>query len=301
MTTTRLHVRAHAKINLSLRVRGMRDDGYHELETVFQSLALHDDVTVARRAGAFRLRCDDPAVPTDDRNLVWRAAQGLWRATGRTGEVRGIDVTLTKQIPMQAGLGGGSTDAAAALVALAWLWKVKPSIDLTAVAASVGADVPYFLMGGTALGLSRGDDVYPLPDLPASHVVLGLPAFGVSTVDAYGWWDRDRKSASKHFAAAPAAPATIAAWPGRTLAITNDLEAAVATRHPEMGMLRDVLRSAGASAVAMTGSGSAVFGLFTDAARSRRAARLVAAAGFVALVTKTATRRDGQAKFGQTK
>ncbi|MEI6668988.1 MAG: 4-(cytidine 5'-diphospho)-2-C-methyl-D-erythritol kinase [Acidobacteriota bacterium] len=288
--TRRIRVRAHAKINLSLRVAKLRDDGYHELETVFQALALHDGLTVRLHDGPFTITCDDPGVPTDSHNLVWRAAQCLWERCGRGGAVRGVEIALAKQIPMQAGLGGGSSDAAAAIVALARLWAVKPGIDLAAIGAEVGADVPYFLIGGTALGLSRGDDLYPLPDLPVYQVVLGLPAFGVSTAEAYGWFDRD---ASASRVAGGGRAVAIPAWPGRPLAVHNDLEAPVVVRHPQIGELRDLLVKGGACAAAMTGSGSAVFGLFASEVRARAGAQRVAAAGFVALMTETIGRRRG--------
>ena len=169
-------VRAHAKINLDLRVLGRRPDGYHELRTVFQSLALHDTVSCEQRSGPFAIECDTAGVPLDRSNLVWRSAQALWRAVRRTGDVRDVVVRLTKKIPMQAGLGGGSADAAASLLALARLWKtsVRPA-QLMDVAVTIGADVPFFLAGGTALGLGRGDEIYPLADLPRHWVVLLMP------------------------------------------------------------------------------------------------------------------------------
>ena len=287
-TSPRIRVRAHAKINLTLHVRGTRDDGYHDLETVFQSLALHDVLTCRLRPGSFTIRCDDPGVPTDERNLIWRAAQRLWEKLGRRGPVRGAEIVLGKQIPMQAGLGGGSADAAAVLVALSRAWAADRHVDLPAVAAQTGADVPYFLMGGTALGLSRGDDLYPLPDLPPYQVVLGLPAFGVSTADAYGWFDHDDAGPNRIRVASVAG---IPAWPGRQLVVANDLEAPVVARHPGIGALRDTLVRGGARAAAMTGSGSAVFGLFDSIVTARRAARALAGMGAMALVTKTVGRR----------
>ena len=113
-----MRVRAHAKINLSLRVLGVRADGYHELRTVFQSIALHDTLTIRRARGPFRLTMDDPACPSDETNLIWRAAERLWTASGRRGAPRDVAIDVAKRIPMQAGLGGGSSDAAAALQAL---------------------------------------------------------------------------------------------------------------------------------------------------------------------------------------
>jgi 4-diphosphocytidyl-2-C-methyl-D-erythritol kinase len=287
-----IRVRAHAKINLTLRVGAVRADGFHPLETVFQSIALHDTLEVTPRRGPLTLTCDDPAVPDDDRNLVVRAARALWQALGRPGEPAGAAIRLSKQIPMQAGLGGGSSDAASALSALAGIWQPRgPRPDLAPIAARLGSDVPYFLMGGTALGLARGEDLYPLEDLPAFHVVLALPAFGVSTADAYRWFDED---AAGPAAARQDSDRSIPAWRGRRLALVNDLEAPVTRRHQDIGAARRALEGAGAEAAAMTGSGSAVFGLFASESRARRAARAVAESGFVALPTRTVDRRTCQ-------
>src|SRR5258706_9709976 len=162
-------LRAFAKINLMLRVGGVRPDGYHALETTFQSLALHDTLTIRTARGPFRITCDDPACPTGRRNLVWRAADAVWRASGRRGVPRGVAVHIAKRIPMQAGLGGGSSDAAAALRALGRRWRVGDA-RLRAIAASLGADVPYFFEGGTALGVERGGLLFRLPVYPAALV-----------------------------------------------------------------------------------------------------------------------------------
>ena len=192
-----MRIRAFAKINLTLRVLGVRGDGYHELRTTFQSLALHDTLTFSR-SNEFSVDCDDPACPTDRANLIWRAAEETWRAAGKRGHVRGVRVALSKRIPMQAGLGGGSSDAAAALRACAALWKVKePAIE--EIARGLGADVPFFLHGGTALGVERGDLLFPLADWPVSWVVLVVPDFGVSTKDAYAWWDAGKKPPDPFF------------------------------------------------------------------------------------------------------
>jgi 4-diphosphocytidyl-2C-methyl-D-erythritol kinase len=188
--------RAHAKINLDLRVLGTRPDGYHELRTVFQAVALHDTITCIPREGAFAIECDTAGVPLDRSNLVWKAAEVLWRSIRRPGPPRDVLVRLEKRIPLQAGLGGGSADAAATLLALVKLWRVpvRPS-QLTDIAATLGADVPFFLSGGTALGLGRGDEVYPLADLPRHWIVLVIPGFGVSSADAYAWYDSERDMA----------------------------------------------------------------------------------------------------------
>jgi 4-diphosphocytidyl-2-C-methyl-D-erythritol kinase len=254
-------VRAHAKINLDLRVLGTRPDGFHELRTVFQAIALHDVVEAVSRPGPFALDCDVAGVPLDSSNLVWRAADTLWRAARRDGALRDVHVRLAKRIPLQAGLGGGSADAAATLLALVKLWRlpVRPS-QLTDVAAALGSDVPFFLSGGTALGLGRGDEVYPLADLPRHWIVLLVPGFGVSSADAYRWYDHEREAVGGAVRREP--QYVPGPWPSRAAQMINDLEAPIARHHPEIDQMRAALRRAGALAAAMTGSGSTVFGLF---------------------------------------
>jgi 4-diphosphocytidyl-2-C-methyl-D-erythritol kinase len=287
-----VRVRAYAKLNLTLRVGARQPDGFHPLQTVFQSLALHDTLELTLRPGPFTLTCTDPAVPVDERNLVTRAAHMLWAALGRAGEPRDVAVHLAKHIPMQAGLGGGSSDAASALSSLARAWQPRATrADLADLAGRLGSDVPYFLLGGTALGLSRGEDLYPLDDLPAFSVVLALPAFGVATADAYRWFDED---GPPRVISRGGAGRAIPGWPGRPLAVMNDLEDPVARRHPEISTARRALESAGALAAGMSGSGSAVFGLFASEPAARRAARVVAEAGFVAVPTRTVDRRTCQ-------
>ena len=147
--------------------------------------------------GAFRIECAHPACPTDRANLVWRAAELVWQAAGRRGLPRDIVVTIEKRIPLQAGLGGGSSDAAAAIRALSRVWQLDLSRDRQhEIAAALGADVPFFLQGGTALGVERGDLLFPLADLPVAWVTLVIPPFGVSTKDAYRWWDSMKRGRS---------------------------------------------------------------------------------------------------------
>ena len=276
-----VRVNAFAKINLSLRVLGARADGYHELRTTFQSLALHDTLTFTERKGPFQIVCDNPACPVDANNLVWRAAERLWRVAGHRSALTGLSVRIAKKIPMQAGLGGGSSDAAAAIRALAAWWR----IDLRArrvrqVAADLGADVPFFLHGGTALGVGRGDVLVPIPDALKAWVVLVLPAFGVSTAEAYRWWDKDQRAAR---GPSPAPGASPAGW-------TNDLEPPVARRHPQIARIGRALLRHGASHAAMSGSGSAVFGLFASRARAKAAAAAMGTRSCRVLMTRTLSR-----------
>jgi 4-diphosphocytidyl-2-C-methyl-D-erythritol kinase len=280
-----------AKINLDLRVLGTRPDGYHDLKTVFQSLALFDNVTVTTRRGPFVVTCDEPDIPTDQRNLVWKAASLLNRvATGQTSPPRGVAIDLRKRVPSEAGLGGGSANAAMTLLALNKLWKLDLDLaSLTRIGARLGADVPYFLVGGTALGLGRGDDIYPLADMPPVHVVILRPGFGVATSDAYQWFDEElRPRRTKE----PAPRVIPDGWPAWSATLKNDLEIPVVRHHPAIGRIRQSLLDAGATFAAMSGSGSAVFGLFERADAARRTANDLARPGWLSLHTRTLTRRD---------
>jgi 4-diphosphocytidyl-2-C-methyl-D-erythritol kinase len=282
-----VRVQAFAKINLSLRVLGPRADGYHELRTVFQSIALHDTLTIRGSRGPLRLVCDDPACPVDERNLIWRAAARLWTAAGRRGAPHGIAIDLKKRIPMQAGLGGGSSDAASTLRALAKRWRVSDA-KVRAAAIALGADVPYFLEGGTCLGLERGDVLFRLPDRPPVWVVLVVPDFGVSTKEAFGWFDRDHRSAE---GCAPQHAGTVLL---ETNDLTNDLEAPVVAKHPELGRIISALRRSGAVQAAMSGSGSAVFGLFSARDAAIRAGKRLGSASRRTMVTRTLNRQRYQ-------
>ena len=286
---------AFAKVNLDLRVLGVRADGYHDLKTVFQSLALADRLTIRRARGRFALTCDNPEVPTDQRNLVWKAASLLWRTArlGR-GEPRDVAIHLEKRIPAEAGLGGGSADAAVTLVALNRLWGLGlDGATLSRLAARIGADVPFFLVGGTALGLGRGDDIYPLADLPRVHVVLVRPAFGVSTADAYRWFDTESRRSRR----ATVRPLP-AGWPAWAASLQNDLEPTVARHHPVIARIRQSLVDAGAVTSAMSGSGSAVFGLFERGEAARRTARDLSRPGWLVVATRTLARAEYQRRGG---
>jgi 4-diphosphocytidyl-2-C-methyl-D-erythritol kinase len=296
-----VRVSAPAKINLTLQMLGVRADGYHELRTRLQSLALRDTLTFTTRTGPFQISCSDPACPADSTNLIWRTAERMWRAAGHRSAVAGLAVRVVKRIPMQAGLGGGSSDAAATMRALAALWR----LDLGRrrahrMAADLGADVPFFLEGGSALGVGRGDVLVPLADAPAAWVVVVLPDYGVSTRDAYGWWDVDnpgavarrpaahtRKTNTARLAVARAAGSVEGCLPSRPV---NDLQPAVARRHPEISRIVRALERLGSTCAAMSGSGSAVFGLFETRARAEAAAAAVAGRSRRTLVTRTIDR-----------
>jgi 4-diphosphocytidyl-2-C-methyl-D-erythritol kinase len=282
--------RAHAKVNLDLRVLGSRADGYHELRTVFQTIDLHDTLTAQEKPGPFVLKCRRPGVPLDDKNLVWRAGAALWKALGRGGDPCDAVITIEKGIPLEAGLGGGSADAAAGLHVLARLWGGAPLSLLREVASGIGSDVPFFLSGGTALGLGRGEEIYPLVDLPRHWIAVVLPPFCVSTAEAYAWYDEDRAAGVRE----PRGELQIlpVPWPTRAAQMINDLEPPVLRRHPEIGAIKAALKEAGAVAAAMSGSGSAVFGLFRTRPAAARAIRPLSRAGAAALLSRTLSRAE---------
>jgi 4-diphosphocytidyl-2-C-methyl-D-erythritol kinase len=254
-----IRVRALAKINLDLRVLGKRPDGYHELRTIFQTISLADTLEIGfTRSRRTEIALDD-ALRIDD-NLVVRAARlapDAMRATGR------VEMKLTKRIPMGAGLGGGSSDAAAVLLALpAIAGRRIPLPELTATAAELGSDVPFFLLGGTAVGIGRGTELFPLPDAPAMPGVLVAPGVHVNTAQAY----RDlsprlttdlQQNKMVHFQSLT--------WDAGDLSsASNDFEAVVFEQHPELGALKKRLVRAGAVVSLMSGSGSSIYGLYRD-------------------------------------
>jgi 4-diphosphocytidyl-2-C-methyl-D-erythritol kinase len=253
-------VRSFAKINLALAVVAKRADGYHEIRTVFQSIDLHDELEL-RPSGELSLHCGGlPGVAGED-NTVWRAAAALARAASpRTG----AEIILTKRIPAGAGLGGGSSNAAAALLGLCRFWDLRmPAEELRTLAASVGADVPFFLLGGTALGIGRGDEIYPLPEIRPRHLVVVFPGVHVPTAEAYRSLRlmlTSREAIHNIYGFCTRLEAD-AEWPGR---IFNDFETSILPAYPEIREAKDFLRERGAQAVLLSGSGSSVFGFFPE-------------------------------------
>ena len=212
----------------------------------------------------------------------------MWRRLGRRGDPHGVTVSITKRIPMAAGLGGGTADAVAALVGLCRLWEVSPDATLLhEVAAEVGADGPFFLVGGTALGVGRGDHVYPLAELSKRWVVLVVPPRGVSTASAYGWLDRDRRARRRPRSSAPP---PVSGGGLHLAAVVNDLQAPVARRRPEIRRVVRVLAAHGAEVAAMTGSGSTVFGVFRRRGIALEAGEAARRAGWRVLTTHTLDR-----------
>lgn len=253
--------RAFAKINWTLRVLRRRDDGYHDIETVFQSISLHDTLAF-RRARRTELTCSDRRIPVDARNLVLGAVERL-RECASFGGVR---IHLEKRIPAGGGLGGGSSDAAVTLVALDRMFDLGISAaDLREIAMGLGSDVPFFLRGGTAYATGRGERVETLPDVPPIPLLLVLPNRSMSTREAYAALGRTNELR------VPAAGSD--AWRavvgkgllGDPSRLENDFEEPFFAKHPDLVQWKTALRELGASLAMLSGSGSTIFGAFESA------------------------------------
>ncbi len=284
-----VRVPAFAKINLALEVLHKREDGFHELRTIFQTISIGDRMVVGFERGAraeveVRCRLEIP------NNLAGRAAEAVLSELGIKGKVT---IGLEKRIPMGGGLGGGSTDAAAVLLVLpALAGKTIPMARLKELAAGLGSDVPFFLLGGTALGLSRGEELYPFPEPEPAWGVLVTPGIHVSTAEAYRDLGRDLTVIRNSFKINEFQSAGWDAGDRSDLCdwarfCRNDFEGSVFQRHPRLAQWKRKLKSAGARPALMTGSGSALFGFFAS-----RAAAVKAAAGLPdAAVFRTLNRR----------
>jgi 4-diphosphocytidyl-2-C-methyl-D-erythritol kinase len=358
-------VRSVAKINLGLYIGALRPDGYHSLRTVYQTIALHDliRVSVARGRG-IEIVCDDPRVPLDSSNTCYRIAERVLDELGAHSRVR---VEIEKRLPVQGGLGAASSNAVATMIALeralagtgpfgSAQGRLRPVTTrkrkLTAaarlrIAAEVGSDLPLFLVGGTVLGVGRGEEVYPLPDLPPVPMVVVTPEVGVSTPRAFADWDAlvasgaELRSAGQPGAAVPTRAGTgqspvttrahdltripasdrlvevgcaLSAWlcgspntgaparggsrAGKLLldlvrtGIGNDFERVVFPQYPELRDIKGALERAGASYASLSGSGSAVYGLFRSRSEAVKAAGRLRKQGVKAEATSTLTRRQ---------
>lgn len=281
--------RPHAKINLGLEILGLRPDGYHEVRTVLQTVALSDTLEIHPAPSEVTLECSDPSLPTGEGNLVVKAARLLQAEAGKTPGAR---LVLTKRIPSQAGLGGGSSDAAAALMALAKLWKLSlEPARLFSLAAKLGSDVPFFLTGGTALGVGRGEEIYPLPDAPPADLVLAWGTHGMPTPEAYRIVDEKLTSPRDAHTISDIVRGVV----HRKLSeksFLNRFEEAIAhsTAAGEAHAVREALVAAGATRVLLCGSGAAWAGFFPSREEAHKGSSEVARRGFSATVTQTVGR-----------
>jgi 4-diphosphocytidyl-2-C-methyl-D-erythritol kinase len=379
-------VRSFAKINLGLSIGALRPDGFHDLRTVYQTIALHDMIRVqVGRGTGIEIHCDDPRVPNDATNTCYRIAERVMVALQAGGRVT---VTIEKCLPVQGGLGAGSGNAVATLIGLERALKKKlRGTERLHLAAEVGSDLPLFLVGGTVLGVGHGEEVYPLPDLPATICVVATPEVGVSTPKAFADWDamtagapgeaENHRLAENHRSGDPgghdfsranngestaalAAEGTAELRPARTAeggrphvgrvdtpakltpadpsdrmiefgrmvsawlsgqplsgvpvsqgrgraetllldlvrtGIENDFEQVVFPKYPELREVKSVLTKAGALYASLSGSGSALYGLFASPAAGQKAAARLQRDGIPAVVTKTMTRQQYWKKF----
>jgi 4-diphosphocytidyl-2-C-methyl-D-erythritol kinase len=275
----RLREPAPAKVNLTLEILGRRPDGYHELRSVFRTLALHDTL-LFEPAPDIAVRCTDPALAGSD-NLAYRAARLL---QARTGAGAGALITILKRIPVAAGLGGGSSDGAAALRGLNTLWRAGLSArELAELAASLGSDVPFFLVGGTARAAGRGEVLRPLPHPQPCPVLLVKPPIAVSTAAIYRLVTPDLYGTGEHTARfeAMAAQTPPGGWP-----LYNALQALTCRAHPIVAEVLESLQRWGATQSLMCGSGPTCFGLFRSETVARHAATLARRHGWWAWVTQ---------------
>ena len=277
-TRERTMIEARAKINLTLDVTGKREDGYHLVEMVMQSVDLHDDVRVTvvrgeKKPRGIVLSCSLPFLPTDERNLAYRAAELFYKETGTTLET--CEIFIEKRIPIAAGLAGGSTDAAAVLRALNQLHDTGLSRDrLCEIGLKLGADVPYCLRGGTMLAQGIGEELSLLPDMPHCWVVLCKPPFAVPTKEVYQ--EIDSVDILEH----PDNKGMMAAlnqedYEGVCAYLSNVMETVTAAKRRQIGEIKSFLAENGADGTLMSGSGPTVYGLFSDESRAKTAAKML--------------------------
>src|SRR5437773_3437854 len=253
-------LRAFAKINLDLRILGRRDDGYHELKTIFQAVDWWDEILLEPAA---RFEFSAPGTPEDETNLIVRAVRAYERLAGITANVR---IAVKKNIPVGRGLGGGSSDAAVTFIGLQRLYKRSlPFEEIPKVLRDLGSDVPFFTLGGRAAGYGRGDEVYQLQDATDYWVLLVDPGVMISTPEAYSWLTVPSKTNNiEGFRAETGAECAGDVW-------MNDFEAPVFARYPELAGLKEELIGLGAYRAALSGSGSTIFGQFQMVSEAIRA------------------------------
>ena len=308
-------VRSFAKINLGLKIGPLGEDGFHELRTIYQTVALSDllRVDVGKGVG-IEIVCKDPRVPPDETNTCWRVADRILRSLKVRGKVR---ISIEKNLPVQGGLGAASSNAVATMLALEKeLKQLLPAEERLRIASEVGSDLPLFLVGGTILGTGNGEQVYPLEDLPSFHCVIVTPAAGVSTPVAFADWD-------KKWPAKLTAPSgsdrintfsrTVYEWLSGSYSLTgvpskgwdraeallldlvrtgieNDFESVVFPKYPAIREVKRALERSGAKYVSLSGSGSAVFGLFADQESANQAVKKLEANDIPAQATVTLPR-----------
>jgi 4-diphosphocytidyl-2-C-methyl-D-erythritol kinase len=316
-------VRSFAKINLGLYIGAARADGFHGLRTVYQTISLHDVIRVGvGRGSGIAIACKDPRVPLDSSNTCWRIAERVMEELGAKGRVV---IEIEKRLPVQGGMGAASSNAVATMFALER--ALKKSLTGTTrlrIAAEIGSDLPLFLVGGTVLGVGRGEEVYPLPDLPIIPMVVVPPEVGVSTPRAFADWDAlvqggkkaeqltQPEASDRLFevgcvlsawltSSSSGYPNTGASAKGGSRAgnllsdlvrtgIENDFEKVVFPKYPELRDIKGALERAGSKYASLSGSGSTLYGLFRSPAEAAKAAGRLRKQGLKAVAASTLTR-----------
>jgi 4-diphosphocytidyl-2-C-methyl-D-erythritol kinase len=337
--STTIAVRSFAKINLGLYIGADRADGFHDLRTIYQTIALHDVIRVSvERGSGIEISCRnrEPRVPLDSSNTCYRIAQRVLAELGVQGRAC---IEIEKRLPVQGGLGAASSNAVATMIALEFalkktlamkktlapkktlaLKKMLSAPERLRIAADVGSDLPLFLVGGTVLGVGRGEEVYPLPDLPSIPMVVVTPEIGVSTPQAFADWDaREGQQLTRstpsdrlfevgcalsawlsgpHNIGLTGAPAKRGSRAGSLLSdlvrtgIENDFERVVFPKYPELRDIKGVLERAGSIYASLSGSGSALYGLFHLPTDAVKAASRLRKQGLKAVATRTLTRQQ---------
>jgi 4-diphosphocytidyl-2-C-methyl-D-erythritol kinase len=320
-------VRSFAKINIGLYIGppGMRADEFHELRTVYQTIALHDTIKLSLTNGStgIEIKCKDPRVPQDESNTCYRVAERVMKALKSRGK---LTITIEKQLPVKGGLGAASSNAVATMIGIERLLRKRlEAADRLRIAQEVGSDLPLFLIGGTVLGIGRGEQVFPLPDVPTLDMVIVTPEFGVSTPRAFAAWDglfskgngpsltvSGQTSTLNRFSSEvyswlngtsfSAATSGVPARGGNRAeallldlvrtGIENDFERVVFTQFPELRDIKRALEREGSKYASLSGSGSTMYGFFGSEAEASKAAAKLNAKGLPALVSRTLSREE---------
>jgi 4-diphosphocytidyl-2-C-methyl-D-erythritol kinase len=292
LSNTSLRLPSFAKINWSLQILGLRSDGYHEIVTLLQTVSLCDELTFEPRDDSqIILRCDDPSIPTDDTNLIVKAAVALRK---RLGSSSGAEITLTKKIPAQGGLGGASSNAAATLLALNALWRADLSPgQLKLIGRGLGSDVPSFFVGGRCIAIGTGTTVKALHDPPLQRLIIVTPNAKVATANAYAALNARSLTTSDAASILSSSLADLFSASSGQMPLRNDFERVIFEIEPEIERAKMALLEAGARGALLAGSGSSVFGVFDDeAARSRAADNLKSEAGWRVFFCETLSRNE---------
>lgn len=317
-----ISVHSFAKINIGLAIGAARPDGFHELRTLYQTVAVHDVIRVDVKSGTgIEIKCKDARVPADETNTCYRVADRVMKSLKKRGKVV---ITIEKNLPVQGGIGGGSSNAVATMFALERVLKAEiPAQEKLRIASEVGSDLPLFLLGGLVLGIGRGEEVYPLPDIGAIPCVLVTPNIAVSTPQAFRDWDaqfaNDELTGKDGSATMNGFSRSVFEWlsgvassgvPARggdraeTLlldlvrtGIANDFERVVFPQHPELRDVKRVLEREGASYASLSGSGSSLYGLFRTRKAAEQCAAKLNADGVPAIATSTLPRSEYRKKI----